>query len=215
MTHALCPVCSGCRRPRATHLDGGRPWSRHHGRPDRRALRQRRRAGPAARPRREDRARGTGPRAQAEARPAVRARRARADSHRRASTPTSSASATPTGFSRPSSSVWTSSAICWRGSMPSGARARSSARTPPASRLPRSPRAARTTSAGTGWARTSSTRRATCGCSEIIPTPETDPAVIDGGDRVCRPSARQRRRRRQGHAELHREPHRALRRDGR
>ena len=44
------------------------------------------------------------------------------------------------------------------------ARDRSSARTRPASRLPRWPKAAATTSAGTGSARTSSIRRATCGC---------------------------------------------------
>ena len=47
---------------------------------------------------------------------------------------------------------------------------------------------------------------------EIIPTPETDPAVIDAVSCVCRPSARKRRGRREGHAELHRQPHRALRR---
>ena len=42
---------------------------------------------------------------------------------------------------------------------------RSSARTRRAFRSPRSPKAAATTSGGTGWARTSSTRRAICGCS--------------------------------------------------
>ena len=47
---------------------------------------------------------------------------------------------------------------------------------------------------------------------EIIPTPETDPAVVERMSRVCRSSARQGRRRRQGHAELHRQSHRRLRR---
>ena len=54
-----------------------------------------------------------------------------------------------------------------------GARARSSARTRRASRSARSPKAAATTSGGTGSARTSSIRRATCGCSRSSrpPTP--------------------------------------------
>ena len=54
-----------------------------------------------------------------------------------------------------------------------GARVRSSARTPPGFRSPRSPRIAATTSGSTGSAPTSSTRRATCACSRSfrLPTP--------------------------------------------
>ena len=177
----LSLVCSGGRRPRATHLDGGRVGRRHHGRPDRRALRQRRRAGAAARPGREDRARGPGPRAQAEAGPAVRARRARADPHRRLRhRPRAHRRGRLDSRGRgraPGHQARSAGA----GRRRRGARDRSSARTRRASRSPRSPRAGPTTSAGTGWARTSSTRRATFGCSKIIPTPETDAGRHRGG----------------------------------
>ena len=43
---------------------------------------------------------------------------------------------------------------------------------------------------------------------EIIPTAETDPAVVVRDGEVRRSRARQGRRRREGHAELHRQPHR-------
>ena len=48
---------------------------------------------------------------------------------------------------------------------------------------------------------------------EIIPTADTDPAVVDRDARVRRSAPRQGRRDRQGHAELHRQPHRDVRRD--
>ena len=47
---------------------------------------------------------------------------------------------------------------------------------------------------------------------ELIPTADTDPAVVDRMSLVRRSPARQGRRRREGHAELHRQPHRPLRR---
>ena len=93
-------------------------------------------------------------------------------------------------------------------------RAASSARTRRASRSACSPRGAATTSAATGWARTSSTRRATCGCSSSFrhPTPirRCSPAW-----RLRRSAARQGRGDRQGLAELHRQPPRAVRRGAR
>ena len=46
---------------------------------------------------------------------------------------------------------------------------------------------------------------------EIIPTADTDPAVVDRLDEVRRPPSRQGRRRRQGHAELHRQSRRHVR----
>ena len=55
---------------------------------------------------------------------------------------------------------------------------RSSRRTPPAFRCRGSPRAAPTRSAGGGWGRTSSTRRAICALLEVIPTADTDPAIV-------------------------------------
>ena len=50
---------------------------------------------------------------------------------------------------------------------------------------------------------------------EMIPTPDTDPAVLAGVARVRRPPSRQGRGGREGLAELHRQPPRALRRDAR
>ena len=47
---------------------------------------------------------------------------------------------------------------------------------------------------------------------EIIPTAETDPAVVGGDHALRRSHARQGRGRGEGHAELHRQSHRALRR---
>ena len=47
---------------------------------------------------------------------------------------------------------------------------------------------------------------------EVIPTADTDPAVIAAIARVRRSPPRQGRRHRQGHAELHRQSHRAVRR---
>ena len=67
----------------------------------------------------------------------------------------------------------------------SAAPARSSRRTRPAFRSRHSPKAAATTSARTGSARISSTRRATCGCVEIIPTADTDPAVVERVSQFC------------------------------
>ena len=52
-------------------------------------------------------------------------------------------------------------------------------RTRRAFRSPRSPKAAATTSAGTGSARTSSTRRATCGCSRSFRPPTPIRAVVE------------------------------------
>ena len=55
-------------------------------------------------------------------------------------------------------------------------------------------------SGGTGSARISSIRRATCACSKSSRRADTDPAVVETRSRVRRPPARQRRRRREGHA---------------
>ena len=91
--------------------------------------------------------------------------------------------------------------------------AASSAPTRRASRSPRSPRAAAT-----------SFRRRWLGTHffnpprylqllELIPTPDTDPAVVgDDLDSSRDRPPRQGRRRREGHAELHRQPHRHVRR---
>ena len=54
-------------------------------------------------------------------------------------------------------------------------RGASSPPTPAACRFPRSPRTCRTTSAAAGLARTSSTRRATCGCWRSSPRPRPTP----------------------------------------
>ena len=47
----------------------------------------------------------------------------------------------------------------------------------------------------------------------MIPTADTDAAVVRTRDRVRRPAARQRRGGREGHAGIHRQPHRHLRPD--
>ena len=69
-----------------------------------------------------------------------------------------------TGSSRRSSKTWRSSASCCSTSKPSASRERSSPPTPAACPWPRSPKASPRTSAAAGSARTSSIRRATCGC---------------------------------------------------
>ncbi len=101
----------------------------------------------------------------AQARSVLHRRRRRAHHHRRLRRRPREDRRTPTGSSKRSSSRSTSSARCSSASTPCGARARSSRRTRRAFRSRRSPKAAATTSAGTGSARISSTRRATCGCS--------------------------------------------------
>ena len=47
---------------------------------------------------------------------------------------------------------------------------------------------------------------------EVIPTADTDPAVVDAVSAFRRSPPRQGRRGREGHAELHRQPHRTVRR---
>ena len=136
--------------------------------------------------------------------------RDRADHHRRAST-TCPRSAARTGSSRRSSRISPSSRRCSSGSRRSASRARSSHPTHRAFRSRRSPRAAATSSGGTGWARTSSTRRAICTCSRSFRPADTDPAVVDEPVALCRSPPRQGRRARARHAELHREPHRPVR----
>ena len=182
---------------------------RHDGRADRRALRQRRR-GRSCSTSRGRGARGPGARAGAQAGSVLHAdvapliRTGGFDDgpgrRRREST----------GSSRRSSSGSTSSSAA-------RARRRASARGRDrqlehvrAFRSRRSPRAAPTASAGTGSARTSSIRRATCDLLELIPTADTDPAVVDTRSHVRRSPPRQGRRHREGHAELHRQPHRRL-----
>ena len=155
------------------------------------------------------RARRAEARARAEARPVLHARRRRADHHRRASTPTSTASPT---------ADWIIEAVVERLDVKRALferrrrrpprRARSSPRTRPGIPI-----------AALAEGRSDDFRRHLLGTHffnpprylhllELIPTPDTDPAVVDRVARVRRSPPRQRRRRREGHAELHRQSHR-------
>ena len=181
----------------------------HDGRADRAALRQRRHSGAAARPDRRPGAAGAREGAQAEARSAVHARRLQARHHRRLRHATSIASPRPTGSWRRWSSGSTSSSSCSPASTRSAGPGRSSARTPPAFRSRRWPRGGPMISArhwlGTHFFNPPRYLR----LLEIIPTAETDPAVVAAIVAVRRSRARQGRGRCQGHAELHRQSHRA------
>ena len=63
-----------------------------------------------------------------------------------------------------------------------------------------SPRAGPTPSAGSGSARTSSIRRAICALLELIPTADTDPAIVRDDRRLRRSPPRQGRGAGEGHA---------------
>ena len=115
---------------------------------------------------------------------------------------------TSTGSSKRSSSGSTSSARCSSASTASAARARSSSSN--TSGIP---------IAALAEGRSDDFRRHWLGTHffnpprylqllELIPTADTDPAVVERVACVRRSSPRQRRRRREGHAELHRQPHR-------
>ena len=136
------------------------------GRADRRALRQCRRARAAAgRHAARRRATACSARVAAEAGSVLHARRRRADPHRRlrrGPRVDRRRRLDRRGDRRAARRQAGAARARRRGA---ARRTRSSARTRPAFRSRRSPRAAATASAVTGWARTSSIRRATCTCS--------------------------------------------------
>ena len=87
----------------------------------------------------------------------------------------------------------------------------SSPPTPPASRSTRSPTRCPRRCARASWSPTSSTRRATCGCSRSSRAASPIPAVAAGMAAFIAAAARQGDRPRQGHAQLRGQPHRRLR----
>ena len=195
------------------HTDRQRSRRRHDGRADCRALRQCRRPRAAARRHPRRRARRPGTRAQAQAGSVLHPRRSPRSCEPAASTRTCRPSPPPTGSSKPSSNASTSS------------RRSSSASTAIVRRTP-------IVSSNTSGIPIAAIVE---GRSAVVPGPRARHPLLqsaavsaagrdhpDGRHRpagredrcgVLRSPPRQGRGRRQGHAELHRQPHRPLRRD--